>query len=121
MAGDVATREKLREFRLKDETMHAVVLPTASGSPPTPRTSWPWTAHGANVYRLSQADGWCDGIAFAANDTVLLVDSVRGGWSALDLYPTDAAAHFWAAGLRRLTATEGRARPFKRWRSGGET
>jgi hypothetical protein len=66
-----------------------------------------WDADtGANLYRLAHADVSCDGLAFVANDSMLMVDSARGGWSALDLFPTDSASHFRGLGLRRLTDRE---------------
>jgi WD40 repeat protein len=106
---DVATREKLREFKLSDGGFRHAAL-TADGKLLATDSAIElavWDADtGANVFRLAHPDGSCDGIAFVADGNMLLVDSLRRGWSALDLYPTDAAAHFGRLGLRRLTDRE---------------
>jgi eukaryotic-like serine/threonine-protein kinase len=106
---DAATRTKVREFELSRHAIRQVAL-SADGkrlATVTERELAVWDADtGANVYRLPEPARWSVGLDFVANDTGVLADSDRSRGAALDLFPTDVAAHFRALGLRRLSDGE---------------
>lgn len=106
---DTATGEKLREFKLADQLFRDAALSADGSLIATSSTSElaVWRADtGANVYRLPQPDHPSARLEFAAGGAALIVDSVRRGWNALDLYPVDLAAHLKGLGVRRLDADE---------------
>ena len=106
---DAETRTRLREFKLTSELIeHAALSRNGRYLATDTKTELAlWDADtGTNVYRMTHPERWCDGLAFVAGDAMLMVDSSRSGWSALDLFPTDLAAHLKSQGVRRLSDRE---------------